>query len=30
MKDLAVAILGAAVLTGFVLYCLHILDWAFS
>jgi hypothetical protein len=29
MKDLAVAFLAAAVLTGFVLYCTRIIIWAF-
>jgi hypothetical protein len=29
MKDLAVAFLAAAVLIGFVLYCIRILIWAF-
>jgi len=30
MKDLAVAFVAAAVLTGFILYCIRIFIWAFA
>jgi hypothetical protein len=30
MKDLAVAFVAAAVLMGFVLYCIRMIVWAFS